>query len=76
MEFKAKQFNSRQDLEDYLKIKADTNIEANKTAGHTIKGTAEELKKLHLSDITSVFGCRVVVTDFPTDKKIEAKIKK
>ena len=75
-EFLAKNYLNRNDLETAIRIDAGTDIETNRSAGNIIKGTREELKKLHLTDETSVFGCKCVITDEPTSKILEEKIKK
>ena len=75
-QFLAKDYGNRQDLESGIKVEVGTNIESNRTEGHTIEGTREELKKLYLTDLTAVFGIKCVITDNPTsqilaDKKAE-----
>jgi hypothetical protein len=76
MKFYANAFLSRRDLEDYIRIKVGTNPEVNLGEDHIIEGKREDLKKLGLSDTNSVFGCRVEITDTPTDQIIVDKIKK
>jgi len=75
-EILAKNFNSRQDLESYLRAEIGDNIEKNKDEGNIIKGTRQELKKLFLSDVSTVFGCKVVITDLPTSQLLTEKVKK
>jgi len=58
MIFKAKDFKTRSELEKKIQAEVGTNIVANREAGHTIEGTKEELKKLHLSETTTVFGVK------------------
>ena len=74
MEFSANQFLNRQDLEDAIKVQIGTDIEENRKAGHLIQGTREELKKLHLSDTSLVFGIKVVATDITTTQILADKI--
>jgi len=74
MEFSANQFLNRQDLEDAIKVQVGTEIEENRKAGHLILGTREELKKLHLSDTSLVFGIKVVATDITTTQILADKI--
>ena len=74
MEILANQFLNRQDLEDAIKVQVGTEIEENRKAGHLILGTREELKKLHLSDTSLVFGIKVVATDITTTQILADKI--
>ena len=67
----AKDFDSRQDLENSLNAQIGTDIKANREAGHQIVGTRAELKKLYLSDTSMVYGVRCLITDKPTDKIIK-----
>ena len=76
MEFLAKDYKNRQDLELAVKSEVGTDIKANKEAGHLIKGTREELKILFLSDTNSVFGVKVEITDSPTHQLVKDKTKK
>ena len=43
---------------------------------YEIKGTREELERLHLSDETMVFGIKCVITDTPTMVKTQKDIPK
>jgi len=63
MIIKAGDFQSRDDLERY--IKADIGI-ASVKSDYIIRGTGEELKKLRLSDIATVYGIVCQITDNPT----------
>ena len=74
-EFLAKDFSNRQDLETIIKMEVGTDIEGNKAQGNVIKGTREKLKKLHLDDVTEVFGCKCIITDSPTSESIKEKKK-
>lgn len=62
VEILAKNFSSRQDLDDHVKNELGDDINANRQAGHTITGTGDELKALSLSTTTRVFGVRVVLS--------------
>ena len=63
MIIKAGDFQSRDDLERY--IKAEIGITAIKS-DHLIRGTREELKQLRLSDTATVYGIMCQITDNPT----------
>lgn len=72
-EFLAKDFANRNELEAIIRVEVGDDIERNKDEGHTIRGTRAELKKLHLTDLTTVFGIKCVITDKPTTKISEEK---
>lgn len=76
MIIKAKDFKTRTDLEAYITAEFGNSITGNRTAGHIIQGKRAELKKLSLSDLTTIFGCRVKITDSPTKDKVIIKSKK
>ena len=57
----AKDYTQRVDLDDYVRNEIGEDINANRIAGHTIEGTADELKQLSLSEKTRVYGCKVVL---------------
>lgn len=77
MEFEANKFLTRRDLEDFIRVKVGTDLEINRGEGHVVKGKRAELKKLGLTDLNTVFGCRVVITDSPSDVAIlNKKLKK
>lgn len=57
----AKNFTLRKDLEDHVQ---STDINTLAFDDRVISGTIEELKKLHLSQGQSVYGMRVVATDY------------
>ena len=67
MIFQAKNYATRQALEDAISKEVGLNMEENRLAGHTIEGLRNELKRLYLSDLTVVHGVRCIITDFPTD---------
>ena len=73
--FEAKNFQNRQELEDYIKAKVGIDESSNRIAGHIIKGTKIELGKLDLSDTNSVFGIRCVAIDESIIKKIDDRAK-
>lgn len=57
----AKDYASRQVLDDYVRNELGDGIQANRIAGHTISGTAAELKAISLSTASRVFGVRVIL---------------
>ena len=59
---KAKDFSNRQKLEKFI---FSTN------PNDTIQGTREELENLQLSDRTTVYGLKCVITDTPTQEKFQ-----
>ena len=73
MTINAKDFKTRNDLEAYIQAEFGGSININRQAGHILSGKREELKKLHLSDLTTVFGVKCVITDLPTKDKIKKK---
>jgi len=75
MEIQAKDFNTRADLEAYITAEFGNSISKNRDAGHIVKGKREELKKLSLSDLTTIFGVRCKITDDSSEsyKKIIKK---
>lgn len=75
MEIKAKDFQTRQKLEDYIKAEFGMNMEQNRLAGHTIIGTRKELKQKSLSDLTTCYGVRCIITDTPTAEIVKQKPK-
>ena len=62
----AKNFQSREDLEKEVEFSADSST-------LTIKGTRNELKKLHLSEKTTVYGVRCIATDSKPKEKVFEK---
>ena len=75
MIFLAKDFKNREGLEQYIIAEVGQDSIQNKISGHTLTGTKEELKKLNLDDLASVFGIKVIITDFPTKDTIIKKPK-
>lgn len=74
--FLAKDFNNRNDLNAYIIAEVGNDIQANRVAGHIVQGTFNQLKRLHLMDTSTIFGCKIKITgDKSTKKLIEAKIK-
>ena len=76
MELLAKNYKLRSDLESVVLAECGSDIDKNREVGHTIKGTAEELKALYLSDLTTIFGVRCICTDESTVKLVEEKNKR
>lgn len=56
-------FANRIELDEYVRNEIGEDIPANRTAGHTIEGTEEELKKLGLSKSSRVYGVKVIITE-------------
>jgi len=75
MEFLAKNYLNRNDLESVIRAEVGDNIEKNRQEKNTIKGTRQELKKLFLSDTSMVFGCKIIITDSPTTQILADKLK-
>lgn len=65
MIFEAKNYSTRADLENQIKKEVGTDIDTNRTSEHVIKGIREELKRLQLSDMTTVWGIKCLITDSP-----------
>lgn len=59
----AKDFKQRTELDDYVKNELGDDIPQNRKDGHTIEGTAEELKNLNLSVNTRIYGVKVVLLE-------------
>ncbi len=55
-------FANRDQLDAYVRKVSGGNIDANQEAGHTIEGTADELKALGLSEETTIYGIAVAVS--------------
>lgn len=68
----AKNYLNREDLDRFILAEYGSDPNLNKDTIQ-IKGTAEELKKLFLSDSARVFGSKVICTDFPTKTILENK---
>lgn len=66
MEISAKDFRNRKDLERYVQAEMGVDVQANKDAAHIITGTREELAGLRLSDSTTLYGIKCVITDTPS----------
>lgn len=73
MIFYAKDYASREDIQKMVIASVGTDIEANRQSGHTIEGKREELRRLSLDDLTSIYGVRGVISDDPTNKKVKTK---
>lgn len=71
--FKANEYSNRVDLERAIKAEVGTNVEKNEMNGHLVEGTRKELKKLFLTDETSLWGVRCKITDSPTIQLLKDK---
>ena len=69
MEFKAKNYQKRKDIERDVLKNLGKNIEVNREGGHIIKGKRDELKNLLLDDTKAIWGVSVEITDTPTKPK-------
>ncbi len=69
----AADYNSRPDIEAVVLAEIGTDINENMKSVHRISGSRDDLIKLHLTDLTTVYGVRCTVTDTPT-KDIVKKI--
>jgi hypothetical protein len=56
-EIKVSNFNTREDLDRYVKDFLGDNLTLNRRNGHKIIGTKEELDKLSLSKYSNIYGC-------------------
>lgn len=56
----AKDYKSRQDLDDYVQNNIGSDIDANRVKDIQIAGTQQELTDKQLSPSTNVFGIKVV----------------
>lgn len=65
MEFLAKDYNTRADLEQAIVSQFGTDISKNWDADVRIIGSLSELKTLHLSSSCRVFGVKVESTEVP-----------
>ena len=74
MQFQAKNYLNRQDLEEAIKAEVGDDSKANKEAGHNLIGTREQLKRLHLTDTTTVYGVFCIISDFSTKDKLKTKL--
>lgn len=61
----ASDFETREELEAYIRNEIGDDAVSNRVARHVIDGTEEELKRLSLSTSTSVFGlkCKIIIKD-------------
>ena len=75
MTINAGNFGSRQGIEAYIKAKCGANMQANKDAGHLIKGTTIDLKRLFLSDTTTIWGIPCEDADQTPEVKYKKKKK-
>ena len=73
MEIQAKKFKNRADLETAIKNLIGN--DAMPKPEHVIKGKRSELEDLHLTDRSSVFGIKCVITDTPSEPKKDGKVK-
>lgn len=68
MELKIIDFATRAELESFIRAELGTDQNANRVAEHKIVGNRLQLKKLFLSDQSTVFGVRVVVLESASSK--------
>jgi len=73
IEFLSKDYSTREELNMVISAEVGRDIKVNRNAGHTIKGTRKNLKRLYLDDTSTVWGCKVVITDNTTKKLIEKR---
>lgn len=69
----AKEFSKRNDIEAFIRAEFGTNMIENEV--HVIEGTRAELKILHLSDTSRIYGIKCVITDTSTKKLLADKHK-
>lgn len=63
MIFESKQYRTRNNLERVIQAECGNNVQANRDLGHEIRGTSDDLKRLKLSDTSTVFGVKCVITN-------------
>mgnify|MGYP001601087367 CR=1 FL=1 len=73
MIFQAKNFSTREELENEIRNKIGLTPDKK---NDTIRGTREELERLHLSDRSIFWGIKCVITDSPSVIKTQAEIEK
>ncbi len=66
LKIQAKDFDTRSQIDRYVSLECGENAEANRSAGHSISGTRDELRRLGLSQDVRVHGVKVVLLE---DKK-------
>ena len=76
MKFLAKNYATRADLENAVTKALGQNMEDNRLGGHGIEGKREELARLYLSDLTTVYGISCTILDEPTKPEIDPALKK
>lgn len=74
MIIEAKNYITREDLENY--IRSNFGLTTESKIDHTISGTREELQNIGLSDTTTFWGIKCVITDTPTEEKSINKVKR
>lgn len=74
-EFFAKDYKNRADLESAISLEIGTNIEKNRADENIVKGSEKDLKRMRLGNSVSIFGCRVVMTNYPKKDIINKKRK-
>jgi len=70
----AKNFSSRKELEQKVGSVADLTPEPK--PAFEIQGKREELERLRLSDRTTFYGIKCVITDFPNIIKTQKEVEK
>ena len=72
-EFLAKDFNDRQELE--TKVSSVFGLTADSKPDHVIKGTKDELRKLHLGQGNIFWGIPVAETDYEEPaKRVDVRV--
>lgn len=70
----AKDFNNREELEN--KVRSSTGLTADLKPDVEIRGKRVELERLRLSDRTTFWGIRCIITDEPTSVNSQISIEK
>jgi len=70
---KATDFANRNDLDAHIKAEIGTDIRTNREATEFISGKREDLKRLMLTDLSTVYGLKVVIEDTPTKDIINTR---
>lgn len=64
-------YQTRKDLEDVVRSTVGPDIVENSKSDYRISGTRAVLQRLGLDDTTPVFGVLCVITDTPTQDRVE-----
>lgn len=66
LKIQARDFDTRSQIDHYVSLECGEDAGANRSAGHSISGSREELRRLGLSEGVRVHGVKVILL---VDKK-------